>query len=375
MPSSSGVCSQRLLPSLLACLVLILGMVEAAHAVRIKDLAAFKGVRKNQLVGYGLVVGLNGTGDKDGTGFTTQSLASLMERMGVSIDKQEMAVKNVAAVMVTAELPPFARIGSNMDVTVSSVGDAKSLGGGTLLLTPLKGVDGNVYGLAQGPLAIGGYGAGADGGGETKNHLLAARITGGATVEREIPFSLQGKRDLTLHLFNPDFTTAVRVSREINTALGSAACTPLDSGAVSVRIPDTMRAAIPQFIASIESLDVTPDMPAKVVVNEKTGTVVIGENVRISTVAVAHGNLSISVRENPEIVQPEPLAEGETAEVPRSEIEVNEEDANVMLLSQTTTIGELVRALNAIGVSPRDMISIFQSIKAAGALQAELQIL
>lgn len=358
----------------LLVVMIFFGVAQNADAVRLKDLAAFKGIRPNQLVGYGLVVGLSGTGDKGGP-MTTQALASMMERMGISVDKGQINVKNVAAVMVTAKLPPFSRIGSRIDVVVSSVGDAKSLGGGTLLMTPLKGVDGNVYALGQGPVALGGYGASADGGGETKNHLLVARIPGGATVEREVPVTLNGKNQLTLSLYNPDFTTAIRVTETINRSVGADVARAMDSGAVGIRVPEGLRQEVPMFIAGIEALDVEPDTAARIVVNEKTGTVVIGENVQISTVAIAHGNLSISIRENPVVSQPEALGDGETVVTPASEIEIEEERNPVMVLEAGTTIGDLVRALNAIGVSPRDMISIFQSIKAAGALQAELEIL
>ncbi|MCW7752377.1 flagellar basal body P-ring protein FlgI [Desulfobotulus sp. H1] len=345
-----------------------------AHGARLKDMGAFQGVRSNQLVGYGIVVGLDGTGDKNSP-LTTQALASMMDRMGISIDRNQINVKNVAAVMVTANLPPFARVGNRLDVSISSMGDAKSLGGGTLLLTPLKGVDGHVYALAQGALALGGHGAGGAGGGQTKNHLLAGRIAGGGTVEREIPFRLDGRSSLTLSLYQPDFTTAIRVTEVINRALGEPLARALDSGAIGIRVPEHLQNSIPMFIAGIESLEVDPDMPARIVVNEKTGTVVIGENVRISTVAVAHGNLSISVREMARVSQPEAFGGGETVVVPETEIEVDEEMANVMLMGGGATIGELVRALNAIGVTPRDMISIFQTIKAAGALQADLEIM
>ncbi|MDY0164732.1 flagellar basal body P-ring protein FlgI [Desulfobotulus sp.] len=350
---------------------LLLGV---AHGSRLKDMAAFQGIRSNQLVGYGIVVGLDGTGDKSSP-MITQALASMMDRMGVSIDRNQINVKNVAAVMVTANLPPFSRLGSRLDVTISSMGDAKSLGGGTLLLTPLKGVDGNVYALAQGALALGGHGVVGGGAAQTKNHLQVARIAGGATVEREIPMTLNGRDRLFLSLFHPDFTTAIRVTEVINQALGQPLARAVDSGSVRIDVPEHLRDSIPMFIAGIEALEVRPDMPARIVVNEKTGTVVIGENVKISTVAVAHGNLSISVREMARVSQPAPLGAGETVVTPETEIGVDEERANVMLLEGGATIGELVRALNAIGVTPRDMISIFQTIKAAGALQADLEIL
>jgi flagellar P-ring protein precursor FlgI len=368
------------------CLLLLIGIAvvlmtatvfEPAQAARIKDLASIKGIRTNQLTGYGLVVGLDGTGDKSGTEFTIQSLVNMLERMGINVDKKDVRVKNVAAVVVTAKLPPFARIGSKMDVVVSSIGDATSLVGGTLLFTSLRGADEKVYALAQGPISVGGVGAGgASGSSVTKNHLLAARIAGGATIEREVAFSLNGKKDLTLMLLNPDFTTALRVSETINAAMGEAVSKALDSGTLELNIPETYREDISRFLANVEGLEVDPDTVAKIVVNEKTGTVVIGQNVRISTVAVSHGNLSIIINETQNVSQPRPFTEtGRTVVTPESDIEVRESDNQLMVVDGGATIGELVRALNAIGVTPRDLISIFQSIKAAGALQAELEII
>ena len=351
--------------------------LQTAQAARIKDLTSIKGIRTNQLSGYGLVVGLDGTGDKSGTEFTIQSLVNMLERMGINVDKKDVSVKNVAAVVVTAKLPPFARIGSKMDVVVSSIGDAKSLVGGTLLFTPLRGADDKVYALAQGPISVGGVGAsGASGSSVTKNHLLAARIAGGATIEREVVFSLNGKKDLTLTLLNPDFTTALRMSETINAAMGEDVSKALDSGTLELNIPETYHQDISRFLANVEALEVDPDTVARIVVNEKTGTVVIGQNVRISTVAVSHGNLSITIKETQNVSQPRPFTEtGQTVVTPESDIEIRESDNQLMVVDGGATIGELVRALNAIGVTPRDLISIFQSIKAAGALQAELEII
>ncbi len=346
-----------------------------AQAVRIKDLVTIKGIRTNQLIGYGLVVGLNGTGDKSGAEFTIQSLSNMMEHMGVHVNKSQLKVKNVAAVMVTAKMTPFAQIGSRIDILVSSVGDAKSLSGGTLLLTPLLGVDGNVYALAQGAIALGGAGAEGAAGGVTKNHLLAARISGGATLEKEISVALNGKKELTLALFNPDFTTVLRIAKTINKKIGKGVARAVDSGTLQLQIPKEMRLNVTEYIGLIEPLDVIPDMVAKIVVNEKTGTIVIGENVRISTVAVSHGNLSITIKEYEEVSQPAPLSQGETVTVKETEIDIEEEISEVILVPGGSSIGELVRALNAIGVTPRDLISIFQSIKASGALQAELVII
>ena len=368
------------------CLVLLVGIAvvlmtatvfEPAQAARIKDLTSIKGIRTNQLTGYGLVVGLEGTGDKSGTEFTIQSLVNMLEQMGINVDKKDVSVKNVAAVVVTAKLPPFARIGSKMDVVVSSIGDAKSLVGGTLLFTPLRGADEKVYALAQGPISVGGFGAfGASGGSVTKNHLLAARIAGGATIEREVVFSLNGKKDLTLTLLNPDFTTALRMSETINAAMGEDVSKALDSGTLELNIPETYRQDISRFLANVEVLEVEPDTVARIVVSEKTGTVVIGQNVRISAVAVSHGNLSISIKETQDVSQPRPFTEtGQTTVTPESDIEIKESENKLMIVDGGATIGELVRALNAIGVTPRDLMSIFLSIKAAGALQAELEII
>ncbi len=363
------------LPALI--LTVLAGLLpHTADAARIKDLASIKGVRTNQLIGYGLVVGLNGTGDKSGTEFTIQSLANMLERMGVHVDKNSVKVKNVAAVMVTAKVPPFARIGSELDITLSSIGDAKSLFGGTLLMTPLKGVNGKIYAMAQGALAVGGFAAGGEaGGGVGKNNATGARIAKGATLEREIPMTLDGRDRLTLALFNPDFTTALRMAEKINKTMGEDLARALDSGTLDLQIPLSMRNEVARFIGGIETLQVRPDAVARIVVNEKTGTVVIGENVRISTVAISHGNLSISIKEALNVSQPRPFSDGATTVTPDTDVEVVEEQAKVMVMPAGATIGQLVRGLNAIGVTPRDMISIFQSLKVAGALQADIEII
>ena len=329
---------------------LMVGIIPS-QAARIKDLASIKGIRSNQLTGYGLVVGLNGTGDKDKVSFTRQALANMMGKMNIYIDQAQLKVKNVAAVMATAEIPPFARIGDRIDVTVSSLGDAKSLKGGTLLMTTLKGVDGRVYALAQGSLSL----AAPGGAGARDSHLLAARVVNGASVEQEIPFQLNGKKKLTLSLFRPDFTTARRMADTINAAVGEGSARLLDSSALELRVPEDMwQRDVAEFIADIETLSVVPDTTAKVIINEKTGTIVIGSDVGISSVAVAHGDLSVTI-------------ENEEGEDPTQE--------RVMELKGNSTIGELVRGLNALGVKPEDLISILQGIKAAGALQAELEII
>jgi flagellar P-ring protein precursor FlgI len=379
----------------LSVLVLSLLFPSVVLSARIKDLASIQGIRTNQLFGYGLVIGLNGSGDKGGTGFTIQALANMMEKMGIRVNPQDVKVNNVAAVMVNAELPPFARIGKNIDVTISSIGDAKSLQGGTLLLTPLKGVDGRVYALAQGPIIVGGYESGGDaGGGVTKNHPTVGRISNGASVEKEVLLSLEDKKELILMLENPDFVTATRVSEVIKAHFREDIAKPVDSGTLKIKVPEVFQNDVVRLIAQLGNLDVTPDMVARVIVNEKTGTVVIGENVRISIVAVAHGNLNIQIKESKDVSQPMPFGVsrsagnpvqmekgtvvapgGATVVTPDTDIKVNEEKARLLLIDGGRTVGELVQALNAIGVTPRDLIIILQTIKAAGALQAELEII
>ncbi|MCG8635327.1 MAG: flagellar basal body P-ring protein FlgI [Desulfobacterales bacterium] len=337
---------------LAACLMVLICFVAGpADGARIKDMAAIKGVRSNQLTGYGLVVGLNGTGDGNIL-FTRQSLTNMLKRMNIHFDKSQVSVKNVAAVMATASIPPFARIGDRIDITISSLGDAKSLKGGTLLMMPLKGIDGNIYAIAQGQVSL----AIPAGAGDRDSHLLTARIINGATVEREIPYNLDGKKKLVLSLFRPDFTTARRVADTINAALGDGIAQTIDASAIGLNVPVNMQKKnVAEFIADIESLAVIPDSIAKVVINERTGTVVIGNDVTISGVAVAHGDLSVVINEPQGNAPPG--------------------QASVMELPGTSTIGELVNGLNSLGVKPRDLISILESIKAAGALQAKLEIL
>lgn len=377
-------------------LLICFALPSSGMAVRIKDIASIQGVRSNQLFGYGLIIGLNGTGDKSGTGFTIQGLVNMLEKMGIHISGDDVKVKNVAAVMISASLPPFARNGQKIDVTVSSIGDAKSLFGGTLLMAPLAGVDGNIYALAQGPIAVGGFSAGGNaGGGVTKNHPTVARITGGAIVEREIPLTLANKKELTIILTEPDFVTVTRMARVIAAEFGEDVVKPIDPGTLILKIPKGHQTNVVNMIATISNLDVTPDTVAKVIVNEKTGTVVIGKNVRISEVAVAHGNLSIEIKETQDVSQPAPFGTarsgntapprqvggavvapgGATVVTNDSDINVVEEDKRLMVLPEGKTVGELVRALNAIGVTPRDLITILQAMKAAGALHAKLEII
>jgi len=342
---------------------------------RLKDIATLKGVRENQLVGYGLVVGLDGTGDGGSNKFTTQSLATMLNNLGVGIDPTQVSVKNVAAVIVTAYLPPFARMGARMDILVSSMGDAKSLKGGTLLLTPLKGADGKVYAVAQGPVTIGGFSFESAGASEKKNHPTVGTIPGGATIERELPFDFANIQNLSYALSVPDFTTASRLTRAINRRLQGTFATAADSGTVKVEVPESFKGNVVSLVAELESLRVDTDRSARVVVNERTGTVVIGEDVRVSTIAIAHGGLTISIQPDAVVSQPNSFSEGETVVVPTPEVETEEINGKLAVVPGGVPIRDLVKALNAIGVSPRDLIAVFQAIQASGALQAELEII
>ena len=356
-------------------IIIVLLIPVSGFSVRIKDIAEFKGIRKNQLVGYGLIVGLDGTGDKGGSAYTSQALANMFKRMGLNVSKNDIKPKNVAAVMVTGDLPPFSRIGDKIDVTVSSVGDSQSLSGGTLLMTPLKGADSNVYALAQGPVAIGGYSAGGGGSTTVKNHLLVGNIPDGAIVEKEVKVVLSGKSVLILSLDSPDFTTAVRVAQTINKNMGPDIAKAVDSGGIKIEVPVIYRKKVPEFIAGIEVLSVETDSVAKIVVNEKTGTVVIGKEVKIDAIALTHGNLSITVKDQENVSQPPELSEGETVVTKERDVAVDEEKRKVMVIPESATLEDLSRALNAIGVTPRDMISIFQALKKAGALHGKLEVI
>ena len=345
---------------------------------RIKDIVDFEGVRENMLIGYGLVVGLNGTGDTLSSSiFTRESLVGMLERLGVNARDDSLKTDNVAAVMVTATLPPFAKQGTRIDLSLSAIGDADSLLGGTLLVTPLVGADGEVYAVAQGPVAVGGVSAGGAGAEVSKGVPTNGRIASGAIIEREISFDLQGLETLRISLRNPDFTTARRIAQAINSFVGGPIAQSRDSATVSLVVPDNYRGKMVALITDIEQLRVTPDISAKVVIDEQTGIIVMGENVRISTVAIAQGNLTIRITETPQVSQPLPFSEeGETVTVPRTQIEIDEdEDKRLSVLSNSVTLQELVDGLNALGIGPRDMISILQAIKAAGALQAEIELL
>ncbi len=361
--------------------LLVLASAGGADAMsRIKDLADFEGVRENQLVGYGLTVGLNGTGDRlNNSPFTRQSLIGMLERLGVNTRGLDLNTRNVAAVMVTATLPPFGRQGNRIDVTVSALGDAKSLLGGTLLVTPLMGADGEVYAVAQGQLVVGGFTAtGASGSSITKGVPTSARIPNGALIERESGFDINDLPGLDISLRNPDFTTASRIARAINARIGEPLARATDPGTVRVEIPDSRRNQVAELLTEIEQLQIEPDQPARVVIDERSGVIVIGENVRISTVAIAQGNLTIRITETPQVSQPGPFApdSADTVVVPRTEIEVDESsDSRITVLNRGVGLHELVEGLNALGVGPRDTITILQAIKAAGALQAEIEVL
>ena len=365
--------------SILIILGLILAVALAAgqaQAIRIKDMASFKGVRPNQLIGYGLVVGLNGTGDKSSTVFTTQGLTNMLNRMGVKVGASAIAVKNVAAVMVTANLPPFARLGQRIDITLSSLGDSSSLAGGTLLMTPLKGLDNRVYVMAQGPVSVGGFAAAGEAAGVTKNHPTVGRIPKGGLVEREINLKMDQLDHMTINLDVPDFTTAYRVAAKVKEALPSLNAQAQDPSTVKVDLPPGSEMNRVEILARLENLDVIPDHSAKVIVDERTGTVVMGEKVRISTVAIASGALAISITETQDVSQALPFAQGgQTVVTPNTDVQVGEGKSALRVVDGGVSISEVVRALNALGATPRDLITILQAIKAAGALQADLEII
>jgi len=345
------------------------------HAERIKDIASFEGMRDNQLVGFGLVAGLAGVGDTGNQ--TIDTLVNVLKRMGLTVPASDIKTKDVAAVMITASLPPFPKPGMKLDAIVSAIGDAKSLQGGTLLLAPLKGPDGKVYALAQGAVSVGGFIGGGGGTSVQKNHTTAGRVPSGVTIENEPQFTLGSGNEIRLFLQRPDFTTAAEVARKINEALGDeTAATALDPTTVKIKVPEQYQGRLIQLISMVESLDVAVDLQARVVINERTGTVTIGENVRISPVAIAHGNLTIEIKTEYRVSQPPPLApsQAQTVVVPETTMNVKEQNASLMQVSGAT-LGEVVRGLNALGVTPRDLVSILQALKSAGALQAEMEII
>lgn len=348
---------------------------EGWGASRVKDVAAFRGVRDNQLAGYGLVVGLNGTGDRSQTFFSTQTLANMLERSGITILPQQVRVKNIAAVMVTATLPPFIRQGSRLDVTVSSIGDAQSIQGGVLIMTPLRGADNMVYATAQGQITLGGYSAGGSGNRVQLNHPTVGRVASGALVEREVSVDLLSKSQLELVLYQSDFTTAARATRAINEGAGSDIARALDGRTIAIQVPSSYSGRIVEFIALVESARMEMDAPARIVLNEKTGTIVMGKDVRISEVSIIHGALSLQVGTVFGVSQPEPFSQGQTRVVPDTKVNVQEEKGKTVTLREGASVQELVQALNAIGAGPRDVVAILQAIKAQGALQAELEII
>lgn len=376
--SRCRVSGARLVGAAVAALLLLTFAAPAAAQSRIKDIADFEGVRDNLLVGYGLVVGLNGTGDGlNGAIFTRESLIGMLERLGVNARDNSLNTANVAAVMVTAVLPPFARQGTRIDVNVSALGDASSLLGGTLLVTPLVGADGEIYAVAQGTVAVGGFAVQGQAETIVKGVPTSARIANGAIVEKEIPFNLADMRRMKITLRNPDFTTARRISRAINAFVGLPATEVLDPGTVQLAMPAEYQGRIVELVTDIEQLRVEPDQLAKVVIDEQSGVIVMGENVRIDQVAIAQGNLTIRITETPQVVQPQPFAQvGETVIVPRTEIEIDEDaDRRLAVLRSGVSLQELVNGLNALGIGPRDMITILQAVKAAGALQAEIEVM
>ena len=352
-----------------------LGAAGTAGAIsRLKDIADFEGVRENMLIGYGLVVGLAGTGDTlNRAVFTRESLIGMLDRLGVNARDTNLRTQNIAAVMVTATLPAFGRQGTRIDINVSAVGDAASLRGGTLLVTPLLGADGEVYAVAQGPVAIGGFSAQGQAASVSRGVLTIGKISNGALIERERKFDLAAMTSFKVTLRNPDFTTSRRIAQSINAFLGVAAARPLDQGAVQITLPPGYQRDTVSLITDIEQLRVEPDQPARVVVDAESGIIVMGENVRINTVAIAQGALTIRITETPQVSQPQPFGQGTTQVVPRTQIDVdNSSDKKLAVFKSGVTLQELVDALNALGVGPRDMIQILQAIKAAGALQADI---
>ena len=365
----------RLILILAATITGITAMPAAAN-VKLKDLVEIEGVRGNDLVGYGLVVGLDGTGDGlRNIPYAEEALSSLLERLGINVQGEDFRPRNVAAVLVTAKLPPFARTGMPIDVTVSAIGDSKSLRGGTLVMTPLNAADGKIYAVAQGPVLVSGFSAEGDGASVTEGVPTAGTVPNGARVERELPFEFSNLDEIRLALRAPDFTMAARIEGAINKSLGAPLATMLDSSTVDLKFTDKYRSPA-HMISVIENVEVRPAQLARIVVDQRSGTIVLGANVRISSVAVAQGNLSIRIRETPGVSQPNPFSRtGETIVVPRTDIQIDQgEDNKVAVIDENVTLADLVDGLNALGVSPREMIDILKSIKSAGALHADLVV-
>jgi flagellar P-ring protein precursor FlgI len=377
MPQINRLILRRALAAFVAMLMVLMP-VEAFAFSRIKDLVDVEGIRDNMLVGYGLVVGLDGSGDSlRNAPFTQQSLQTMLERLGVNTRGETMQTKNVAAVMVTANLPAFASQGTRIDVSVSAMGDAKSLQGGTLLVTPLFGADGNTYALAQGPVTVGGFSARGKAASVTRNVPTAGRIANGAIVEKQTKFKLSSEHTLKLSLHNPDLTTAMRIAKAIDRYIGSNVATATDPANVQLTVPHNYPKGVVGMLADVEQLKINPDEAAKVVIDEQSGVIVMGKDVRISTVAIAQGNLTVRITETPQVSQPAPFSKtGTTKVVPRTQIQIDDSHGNKMaVLSQGVSLQKLVNGLNALGVGPRDIISILQAIKAAGALQAQIEVI
>ena len=368
-------------PKIWAIFFLVFIIASPAHSARIKDLSSIEGVRSNQLIGFGLVIGLTKTGDSAvNVFFSIQAIASMLKKLGVTIPPDrigQLQFKNGATVIVTAELPAFAKQGDNIDVTVSSLGDAKSLQGGTLLMTPLKGPDGGTYAVAQGPLSIGGFSVQGAARGVQKNHLTVGRIANGGQVEKEIKYDFNSKDEIVLALKKTDFTTASRISQAINDDMKDVISSIVNGGAVQVKVPELYANNTSGFVTRIENLDVTPDAEAKVIIDERTGTIVMGENVKISAVAVAHGALFVQIKEEEVASQPPPLApeSAETVTLARTRVAAGEGQDNLLIIPKSISLGDVVKGLNSIGVTPRDLISILQAIKASGALHARLELI
>jgi flagellar P-ring protein precursor FlgI len=361
----------------LAAVLIACVPVGAGATSRIKDLANIEGVRQNQLIGYGLVVGLNGTGDTlNNIPFTKQSLQAMLERLGVNVRGKTLRTGNVAAVMVTANLPPFGTQGTRVDVTVSALGDSKSLQGGTLLVTPLLGADGNVYAVGQGSVAIAGFSAEGEAAKIVRGVPTVGRISNGAVIEREIDFALNRLSQLRMALRNPDFTTAKRIAMAINDFIGAPTAEPLDPATVEITVPQKFRGNVVALLTEIEQLQVEPDMPAKIVIDERSGVIVMGRDVRVSMVAVSQGNLTVAITETPQVSQPLPFSRGgQTTVVPRTRVGVTEDGKKLGVIRDGVSLQQVVDGLNALGIGPRDMIAILQAIKAAGAIQADIEVM
>ena len=365
--------------SALAVAVACVGVPQPAGASRLKELADVEGFRENPLVGYGIVVGLQGTGDKSSDPATQQSLSRLMNHLGVQVEPAQIKAKNVAAVIVTGSLPAFSKPGAKIDVTVSSIGSAKSLQGGTLITTPMKGADAKTYAVAQGSLSLGGFAvSGKSGGGTTKNHPTVGKIPSGGVLERPAPGTMPTKKIVML-LREADFTTATRTAKAINARMGSKLATVRDAGTVEVKITPIWTERVSSLVATIESVEVVPDTPARIVINERTGTVVVGSHVTISEVAIAHGGITVRVKETQQVSQPDAGVlgggRGKTKVVPDTEVEVEEGEGELHLIEGAANVGDVASALNSLGVKPRDLAAIFQALQAAGALRAEIKFL